>query len=129
MTILSERFGQKVRIDFSVIDDMRYYNGIVFKGFVKGIPTSVLSGGKYDGLMSRMGKSGGAIGFAVYIDLIDSLEDDDPEYDTDVFVLYKAESSLKAIAETVESCVKDGKKVQSGKTVPVGLRYKELIKL
>lgn len=129
MTILSERFGQKVRIDFSVIDDMRYYNGIVFKGFVKGIPTSVLSGGRYDGLMSRMGKSGGAIGFAVYLDLIDSLDDEADEYDTDVFVLYKKESSLKTVADTVESCIKEGKKVQSGKTAPMGLRYKELIEL
>jgi ATP phosphoribosyltransferase regulatory subunit len=108
---------------------MRYYNGIVFKGFVKGIPTSVLSGGRYDGLMSRMGKSGGAIGFAVYLDLIDSLEDDAEEYDTDIFVLYKTESSLKAVSETVEYCVKNGNKVQSGKKLPNGLRYKEIIEL
>ena len=129
MTLLSSVFGNKVRIDFSVIDDMRYYNGIVFKGFVKGIPTSVLSGGRYDGLMSRMGKSGGAIGFAVYLDLIDSLEDDGEEYDADVFVLYKKDNSLESIAKAVEGCITEGKRVQSGRSIPEGLRYKELIEL
>lgn len=129
MKILGARFGCKVRIDFSVIDDMRYYNGIVFKGFVKGIPTSVLSGGRYDGLMARMGKSGGAIGFAVYLDLLEDLATDTDEYDTDVFVLYKNDTLLETISKTVEAQALDGKRVQSGRAVPTGLRYKELIEL
>ncbi len=129
ISVLRSSFGQKVRIDFSVIDDMRYYNGIVFKGFVKGIPTSVLSGGRYDGLMSRMGKSGRAIGFAVYLDLIDELGEEGEEYDTDVFVLYKNDSALRLVADTVEGCVAQGKRVQSGRSIPEGLRYKELKEL
>jgi ATP phosphoribosyltransferase regulatory subunit len=35
---------------------MNYYNGVVFKGFISGIPASVLSGGQYDNLMEKMGK-------------------------------------------------------------------------
>ncbi len=61
-----------IRIDFSVPGNMRYYSGPVFAGYVRGIPTAVLSGGRYDLLVRRMGKQGGAIGFAVYLDLIDS---------------------------------------------------------
>ena len=79
--------------------------------------------------MSRMGKSGGAIGFAVYLDLIDGLEDDGEEYDCDVFVLYKNESALTMVADTVEGCVARGKRVQSGRSIPEGLRYKELKEL
>ena len=55
-------------IDFSVVEDLRYYNGLAFKGYVKGVPTSVLSGGQYDNLMKKMKRSSSAIGFAVYID-------------------------------------------------------------
>lgn len=127
ISVLKERFGGRVRIDFSVVDDMRYYNGIVFKGFIKGIPSSVLSGGRYDGLMSRMGKSGGAIGFAVYLDLVDELECEIDEYDADVFVRYAADTPLSKITETVERYVDQGKKVMSGREIPNGLKLGESI--
>lgn len=58
----------KVIIDFSVVNDMNYYNGIAFKGFVEGVPTGVISGGEYDNLMKKMNKPYKAIGFAVYLD-------------------------------------------------------------
>ena len=64
----------KVNIDFSVVNNMKYYNGIVFKGFVEGIPTGLLSGGQYDKLMEKMGKKSRAIGFAVYLDELGKLE-------------------------------------------------------
>ncbi|MCL1819380.1 MAG: ATP phosphoribosyltransferase [Oscillospiraceae bacterium] len=54
-----------VNIDFSMVSDLDYYNGPVFRGYVEGVPAAVLSGGRYDGLMRRMGKMNGAIGFAV----------------------------------------------------------------
>ncbi len=57
-----------VRIDFSVPGNLKYYNGVVFKGYVQGVPQYVLSGGQYDGLMQRMRKNGRALGFAVYLD-------------------------------------------------------------
>ncbi|MBQ7236458.1 MAG: ATP phosphoribosyltransferase [Clostridia bacterium] len=66
--------SDKIRIDFSVVNDMNYYNGIVFKGFVSGIPASVLSGGQYDNLMEKMGKKARAIGFAVYLDELERLD-------------------------------------------------------
>ena len=64
----------KVNIHFSVVNNMKYYNGIVFKGFVEGIPTGLLSGGQYDKLMEKMGKKSRAIGFAVYLDELGKLE-------------------------------------------------------
>ncbi len=60
-----------VIIDFSVVGDINYYNGIVFKGFLKDIPTEVLSGGQYDSLMRKMGRKSCAIGFAVYTDVLE----------------------------------------------------------
>ena len=63
-----------VNIDFSVVNDMNYYNGIVFRGFISGIPAGVLSGGQYDKLMRKMGRSSSAIGFAVYLDMLERLD-------------------------------------------------------
>jgi len=72
--VLKEKgYGDMVRIDFSLVNDMAYYNGIVFKGYVSGIPFGVLSGGRYDGLVQKMGRKGGAIGFAVYLDMLEYL--------------------------------------------------------
>ena len=61
----------KIKIDYSAVENLNYYNGLVFRGFIEGIPESILSGGQYDILMKKMGrKNSRAIGFAVYLDLI-----------------------------------------------------------
>lgn len=58
---------EHLRIDFSVVksDNIRYYNGIVFNGFIQGVPESVISGGQYN-IMNVSGA-----GFAVYLDVIE----------------------------------------------------------
>ena len=127
--VLKESFGNKVRIDFSVVDDMRYYTGIVFKGFVKGIPTSVLSGGRYDKLMERMGKRSGAIGFAVYLDLLDLLDTDEGEFDADVFLQYGEDTSLEEIVKLTDEMIEGGKKVLSGRVKPEKIRVSEIVEI
>ncbi|MGN0795998.1 MAG: ATP phosphoribosyltransferase regulatory subunit [Christensenellales bacterium] len=62
----SECYGG-LRIDFSVVSDCQYYNGITFNGYVLGMPKAVLKGGRYDGLAKKMKKDIGAAGFAVYV--------------------------------------------------------------
>ena len=119
--------GGKVRVDFSVTDDMKYYSGIVFKGFIKGIPTSVLSGGRYDNLMKKMGKSSGAIGFAVYLDLLGELENAAPEFDGDVLVLYDDKTDVKALLALADKLSSEGKTVANLKNVPERKKYKETI--
>lgn len=126
--ILSSVSG-KVRIDFSVTDDMNYYSGIVFKGFINGIPTDVLTGGRYDNLMKRMGKSSGAIGFAVYLDLLLELDGDTPEYDGDVLVLYSADTDVKAVIKLTDELTASGKSISARKSVPERLKYREIIDL
>lgn len=63
--------SSRLRFDFSVVNDMGYYNGVIFQGFVTGVPYAVLSGGRYDKLMEKMGRKGGAIGFSVDISALD----------------------------------------------------------
>ena len=67
----------RIQIDFSATGDLRYYNGVAFKGFISGIPGSVLSGGQYDKLMRKMGRKDRAIGFAVFLDMLERLAEEE----------------------------------------------------
>ena len=123
------RASEVVRIDFSVTSDMNYYNGIVFRGFVRGIPTGILSGGQYDKLMAKMGRKSGAIGFAVYLDLLERLEDDDVKFDVDTVILYTVDDDMDALRGTVRMLTDAGQTVMAQKAVPEKLRYKQLLRL
>ena len=74
-------YADKIRIDFSLVNSTGYYCGIVFKGYLSGISNRVLSGGRYDILMQKMGRSSGAIGFAVYLDTIERVAEKDETED------------------------------------------------
>ena len=52
---------------------MEYYNGLVFQGYLQGLPRPLLKGGRYDLLMQKFTPGAGAIGFAVYLDELDRL--------------------------------------------------------
>ena len=96
----------KVRLDFSLGNDMKYYSGLVFKGYVRGVPASVLSGGQYDRLLSHMGKNARAIGFALYLDQLERLEGAN-EWDVDTLLLCgdAAPAEILAVAESLPGTV------------------------
>ncbi len=77
-------FGKNINIDFSIVDSAAYYSGAVFKGYIGGVETRVLSGGRYDKLLNKMGRKSGGIGFAVYLDLLERA--DENADDTDGFI-------------------------------------------
>ena len=108
---LDREFTGKIRLDFSVVSDLSYYNGIVFKGFVNGIPSAVLTGGQYDKLVQKLGKKANGIGFAVYLDLLGELFWTRAEYDADVLLLYEADTDLIRLQETVAGLIDEGKSV------------------
>jgi ATP phosphoribosyltransferase regulatory subunit len=58
---------QNLNLDFSVVGDLNYYNGLVFRGYIKDVAGVALGGGRYDNLMKKLGKKSTAIGFAVYL--------------------------------------------------------------
>ena len=60
--------GDKLIIDLGIVQKTNYYSGIVFTSFVNGIGDEVISGGRYDKLMSNFDFPTGAAGFAVNID-------------------------------------------------------------
>ncbi len=121
--------ADRLRLDFSIVNDMNYYNGIVFVGFIDGIFTGVLSGGRYDKLMHRMGRRSGAVGFALYLDLLEGFGEEESKYDVDILILYGGDATVKEIADTVADMTRLGKSVSVQKSVPEKLRYRHMIKL
>lgn len=74
---LSDIPGQKIMLDFSLVNPLSYYNGLVFQGFLHGCSSYVLSGGRYDHLAKRFlfsaQKNCGAIGFAIDLDVLEPI--------------------------------------------------------
>ena len=65
--------GRGMQLDLSLAGDMEYYNGLVFSGYVAGVPRAVLKGGRYDLLAQRFTPGACALGFALYLDELERL--------------------------------------------------------
>ncbi len=125
-----ERSGNvdKIYLDFSTVNDMSYYNGVIFKGFVNGIPDGILSGGRYDSLMKKLGRDAGAIGFAVYLDMLERLSFDNARYDVDTVILYGADSDMAKVFETAEALRGEGKSVRAERGETTRQRCRQILK-
>ncbi len=60
-------FAQYLSIDLSMLHNLNYYSGVIFRGITNEIGVPVLSGGRYDTLLSEFGRSAPAVGFAMGI--------------------------------------------------------------
>ena len=65
--------GGSIRLDLTLAGEMEYYNGLVFQGYLQGLPRPLLKGGRYDLLMQKFTPGADAVGFAVYLDELDRL--------------------------------------------------------
>ncbi len=119
----------RIRIDFSVVNDMNYYNGIVFRGFLSGIAEGVLAGGEYGKLLNNMGRQCDAIGFALYLDLLSELDRGTSEYDVDVLLLYGDDSDAARVSAKKNELIALGRSVTAQKKIPAKLRYRELVEI
>lgn len=57
-----------ISFDLGLVSKYHYYTGIIFKGYTYGVGDAVVTGGRYDRLLSYFGKDAAAIGFAVNTD-------------------------------------------------------------
>ena len=124
--LLKAQGRENIRVDFSIVNDMNYYNGIVFQGYIHGIPSGVLSGGQYDKLMQRMGRESRAVGFAIYMDLLERLDAGARPYDVDTLVLYDATADTAALAKAIAHLTADGTTVTAQRAIPERLKYRRL---
>lgn len=118
---------QNVNLDFSIVNDMDYYTGIIFQGFINGVPAGILSGGRYDNLLHKMGKDADAIGFAVYLDLLERFESTEKEYDVDTLLLYEDGVDTAALAKAAQMLTDNGQSVLVQKKNTGNVKYKQLL--
>ncbi len=118
--------SDRVRFDFSVVHNMSYYNGIVFSGFLEGISEAVLSGGEYGRLLERLGRHSRAIGFALYLDLLEELSVNGGEFDVDVLLLYDDNIPSTELIEKKSVFISEGKSVSAQMDIPKNLRCREI---
>ena len=98
-----------------MLNELDYYNGIVFQGYVQGAPRAVLSGGRYDLLMRRFGKQADGIGFAVYLDELNRVLSDRRALDADILVLYRDGDDLALLHRAVFDLAAQGMRVMTRK--------------
>lgn len=114
-TLLADGAADALRLDLSMLNELDYYNGIVFQGYVQGAPRAVLSGGRYDLLMRRFGKEADGIGFAVYLDELSRSLSDRQALDADALVLYRDGDDLRALHRAVFALAAQGLRVVTRK--------------
>lgn len=118
---------KNVNLDFSIVNDMDYYTGIIFQGFINGVPSSILSGGRYDNLLRKLGKDADAIGFAVYLDLLERFDSAEREYDVDTLLLYEDGADVAALAQAAQMLTDNGQSVLVQKKNTGNVKYKQLL--
>ncbi|MBO5883944.1 MAG: ATP phosphoribosyltransferase regulatory subunit [Clostridia bacterium] len=121
--------SDKIYLDLSVVNDLNYYDGITFKGFINGIPASVLSGGRYDRLLRKFRKNVGAIGFAVYLDRLERFNVQERKYNVDVLLVYDENADVKKISEAVKKLNDEGKSVLTSVSDVTSVSYKQLVRI
>lgn len=116
---------ESVRLDFSVGSDLGYYSGVVFRGYLEGIPASVLSGGQYDKLPRKMGRKSRAIGFAIYLDLLQQRSGEEDTQDIDTLIVHDGSIDTALLAQAAAKAAERGSVLVST-SVPKDRTWKQL---
>lgn len=100
-----------LQLDFSLVNDMDYYNGLVMIGYIEGLPAQVLSGGQYDQMMSKLGRDAGAVGFALGLSQLAPLWPPAEGQEPALLLSYGAEDDPLQVAAAVARLRAAGKRV------------------
>ena len=113
--LLSLDLGSKLIIDLGLVQRNDYYTGMVFSGYINGIGDAVISGGRYDELLSEFDMPMGAAGFAIDTDAVTlkTLSDANKSYSDNPLVLVYAPDGCEMQAiELVARLNAEGKKAR-----------------
>lgn len=113
---------QHVRLDFSLLNATEFYDGILLSGYLAGLPRPVLSGGRYDSMMYKLGHDLGAIGFAVYLDELERLPLPAAEFDVDVWLEPQTDADISEVLAAVRELTAQGQSVRVSAELPAELR-------
>lgn len=118
-------FSEHIKLDFSIISDLDYYNGIVFRGYIPSVKHQyVLSGGRYDKLANKFKQGIGALGFAIYVSELSQKKNDDT--DVDVLLLYTDNDSAADVEKYAWKLRDQGLCVLVDKKIPTNITYKSV---
>lgn len=92
-------YSKYLSIDLGMIQNLDYYTGVIFKGYVNELGEEILSGGRYDNLMSEFGEDTPAVGLGINVDNILTVLKDDAimeKYDKKYFIHHDISGYSKA---------------------------------
>ncbi|MBQ8827622.1 MAG: ATP phosphoribosyltransferase regulatory subunit [Clostridia bacterium] len=125
-------YAENIRVDFSTVSDTQYYNGILFSGYIEGVASAVVVGGRYDNLLQKMNKGNlQAMGFAVNFYELDRFlkEKSNDGASGVVAVRYSSKCDMKNVYSMTEKLIGEGKKVISCTELPENTVFEEIIDL
>jgi len=68
----------KIIYDLSMVSELSYYDGIIFRGYIDGSNKEIIKGGRYDSFTEQYGYKIPAIGFSIELDeLIKTIYEED----------------------------------------------------
>ncbi len=104
-------YKDNIGIDLSVVNDMNYYRSLIFRGYIDCVPEAILSGGRYDDLVKKMGRECGALGFAVALDRLQDLTK--VNFDgADALLVYSDSVSASEVMTAADSIRESGYSVE-----------------
>lgn len=103
-----------ITVDLGMVNRTDYYTGVIIKGYIEGSGDPVLSGGRYDKLISEFGYDVPATGFALDIDAVAKIKTKNESIQsrkTDIIVFAEKGFEMSAVLKARE-LRKDGKVVE-----------------
>lgn len=133
LKVLGRAFSDNIKkgrilLDFSIVNSLDYYNGLIFHGYIENNPKIILSGGNYDKLIEKYDKNKGATGFAIYLDELSEKYKLEKEYDFDILILYK-DGDCSKLLEIVKKYIKQGLTIRTERfreDFSTNFKYKEI---
>ncbi|MCR5743601.1 MAG: ATP phosphoribosyltransferase regulatory subunit [Lachnospiraceae bacterium] len=106
---------QYVTFDLGTLSHYKYYTGIIFQAYTYGTGEMIVTGGRYDKLISQFGKNSASVGFGINLDMLMlALSRQNIAVESDItatIVLYEREQKQFAI-ETAVKLRAEGCKIQ-----------------
>ena len=88
----------QVSFDLGMLSKYKYYTGIIIKAYTYGLGEPIVTGGRYDKLLSSFGKSAAAVGFVIGVDQLMmalSRQEIDIPVKKDTFILQYGEGDFE----------------------------------
>lgn len=104
----------KITVDLGMVNKTDYYTGVILKGYIEGYGEPVISGGRYDRLISEFGYDVPATGFAVNVDAVTKVRLKNEKVtvrEVEAIVFAEKGFEMKAVLHARE-LRKEGKKVE-----------------